>query len=97
MHHTANDLVFTEGKIQNSIVYKNDNQRAIIMAVSKDFQIQPHTSASHAMAIITEGEVLVKLNGKAYTLKQGDSIQFEKDAVHSLHPITDFKMYLIKF
>ena len=68
-----------------------------MMAVSKDYSIKPHTSPTDAMAIVTEGEVVVMLNNENFTLKQGDSILFKKDEIHSLHPVTDFKMYLIKY
>ena len=97
MNSIANELTYSNGKANSSLVYNNKKQKAIMMAVSKSYSIKPHTSPTDAMAIVTEGEVVVMLNDENFTLKQGDSILFKKDEIHSLHPVTDFKMYLIKY
>ena len=59
MHSIANELTYTDGKANSSLVYNNNKQKAIMMAVSKNYYIKPHTSPTDAMAIVTEGEVVV--------------------------------------
>ena len=92
-----NELPYTAGRVNSALVYNDNGKKAMMMAVSRHHNISPHSSPADALAIIIEGVVEVTLNNTNYILRRGDSILFRKNEIHSLQPVTDFKMYLVKY
>ncbi len=87
-------LPYMEDKIVNTEIYKSDKSRLSLIAMAKGTALSPHKAPGEALLFILDGEGKITYEGKEYLVKAGDNFAFEKDGVHAVEAITNFKFAL---
>jgi quercetin dioxygenase-like cupin family protein len=85
---------YQEGSVVSRQVTKADAGNITLFAFDKDQELSEHTAPFDALVQVLEGEVEVRISGKAFHLKEGDGIIMPADEPHALRAITRFKMLL---
>ena len=65
-----------------------------VFAFSKGEEIGTHDSTGDALVTVIDGVGRFVVDGKSYTLKQGQSLVMPAKKPHSVHAEEDFKMVL---
>ncbi len=87
-------LPYMEDKILNTEIYKSDKSRLSLIAMAKGTALSPHKAPGEALLFILDGEGKISYEGKEYLVKAGDNFAFEKNGVHAVEAITNFKFAL---
>ncbi len=87
-------LPYMEDKIVNTEIYKSDKSRLSLISMAKGTTLSPHKAPGEALLFILDGEGKITYEGKEYLVKTGDNFAFEKNGVHAVEAITNFKFAL---
>lgn len=91
-----NLLDYEEGSIVNCDIVRNDSLRYVLMAFDAGTGLQPHRAPGNAIVTALEGSAVIGYEGENYTLHEGESFRFAKNALHSVTAAGGpFKMSLL--
>ena len=87
---------YEEGKIVKTPVYNSDNTKMIVVAFAQGQEMKPHTSPMDAVLQILDGEAVIHLDGKDYTVKTGELIFLPANVPHGLKADKNFRVLITK-
>ena len=82
------------GQVISKTLAQNDAVSLTVFAFSKGEEIGTHDSTGDALVTVIDGVGRFVVDGKSYTLKQGQSLVMPAKKPHSVHAEEDFKMVL---
>jgi quercetin dioxygenase-like cupin family protein len=88
-------LQYQEGSVVSRILLKNSGGNVTLFAFAKGEGLSEHTAPFDALVIGVDGEAEIVISGKAWQLREGESIVMPAREPHSLYATTDFKMILV--
>ena len=90
----AESVQTVPGQVVSRTLAQNDAVRLTVFAFSKGEEIGTHDSTGDALVTVIDGVGRFIVDGKSYTLKQGQSLVMPAKKPHSVHAEEDFKMVL---
>ena len=92
----ANELLnYDSGSVVSKTVAQKGNVSVTFFAFDEGEGLDAHTAPGDAMVVVTDGEVLVTINGEDFVVKKGESIVMPANIPHALKANQKFKMMLI--
>ncbi len=89
------DLVaYQDGSVVSRQLLKKDTGNVTLFAFAAGQGLSEHTAPFDALVQILDGEAIVRIAGKSYSLKTGDAIVMPANRPHALDAVTPFKMAL---
>ena len=83
------------GQVVSKTLAQNDAVSLTLFAFDKDEEISTHESDGDALVTVLEGTGKITIDGKAYTLRAGESILMPAQKPHAVYAVEPFKMSLI--
>jgi quercetin dioxygenase-like cupin family protein len=93
--NVAGLIAYQEGSIVSRTVIDKPNGTVTVFAFDKGQALSEHTAPYDAIVHVLDGEVEVKISGKANIVKPGQMIVMPANDPHALKAVTPFKMMLI--
>jgi len=90
----ADLVIYNDGAVVSRQIVKADGGNTTLFAFDKGQELSEHSAPFDALVHVLEGEVEIKISGKAYQLKTGDAIIMPADEPHAVKALTRFKMLL---
>ena len=90
----AESVQTVPGQVVSRTLAQNDAVSLTVFAFSKGEEIGTHDSTGDALVTVIDGVGRFVVDGKSYTLKQGQSLVMPANKPHSVHAEEDFKMVL---
>ncbi len=87
-------LPYMEDKVINTEIFKSDKSRLSLISMAKGTALSPHKAPGEALLFILDGEGKITYEGKEYIVKEGDNFAFEKNGLHAVEALTNFKFAL---
>jgi quercetin dioxygenase-like cupin family protein len=82
------------GAVVSRQITKADGGNVTLFAFDVDQELSEHTTPFDALVQVLDGEVEIKISGKPFLLKAGESILMPANHPHALKAIKKFKMLL---
>lgn len=93
--YSLTDLIlYQEDSSVSKIIMKNDCGSVTLFAFDTGQSLSEHTAPFDALVNVLEGDVLIRISGKEYTLKANDVIIMPANEPHGLKALTKVKMLL---
>jgi quercetin dioxygenase-like cupin family protein len=90
------DLVdYSDEGITSKRVIQREQGNVSLFAFDKNQQLSEHTAPFDALVQILEGEAEIRIDGKPFELKAGESIIMPAEIPHAVFAREQFKMLLI--
>ncbi len=86
---------YQEGSVVSREVIKKPNGNITLFAFDKGQGLSEHTAPFDALVQIIDGEADIKISGKQYHLKTGESVIMPANEPHELKAVERFKMVLV--
>ncbi len=90
----ADNVNYQEGAIVSRTLIDKEAGTVTLFAFDKGQGLSEHTASYDALVQVLEGEVNVKISGKAISIKQGEITIMPANHPHALFAVTRFKMLL---
>ena len=90
----AESVQTVPGQVVSRTLAQNDAVSLTVFAFSEGEEIGTHDSTGDALVTVIDGVGRFVVDGKSYTLKQGQSLIMPAKKPHSVHAEEDFKMVL---
>jgi len=90
----ASLVEYSEGGVVSKQLIKSPAGNVTLFSFDKGEGLSEHRAPFDAIVQVLEGVVDIVLDGKAFTLKEGESIVFPANAPHALTAVEKFKMLL---
>ena len=90
----ASLVEYSEGGVISKQLIKSPAGNVTLFSFDKGEGLSEHRAPFDAIVQVLEGVVDIVLDGKAFTLKEGESIIFPANAPHALTAVEKFKMLL---
>lgn len=89
------DLIsYQEGAVVSRQIVKADAGNVTLFAFDLGQELSEHTAPFDALVHVLEGEVLISISGKPFTLKSGEAIVMPANEPHAVKALKPFKMLL---
>jgi len=85
---------YEKGQVVSMTLANLDQVKLTLFAFSQGEGISSHAAPGDAMVEILEGKAEITVDGKAYSLSEGESLIMPKGLPHALKAVTDYKMLL---
>lgn len=85
---------YEEGGIVSKQILKSASGNITLFSFSKGQGLSEHSAPFDAMVQLLDGEAEIKIGGKPFALKKGDSIIMPANVTHALSAAENFKMTL---
>ena len=82
------------GAVVSRQITKAEGGNVTLFAFDVDQELSEHTTPFDALVQVLDGEVEIKISGKPFLLKEGESILMPANHPHALKAIKKFKMLL---
>jgi quercetin dioxygenase-like cupin family protein len=92
--HMAELVSYQDGSVVSRQITKADAGNVTLFAFDKDQELSEHTAPFDALVHVLDGEVEIKISGKAFHLKIGEAIIMPANEPHAVRALTRFKMLL---
>jgi quercetin dioxygenase-like cupin family protein len=90
------DLVeYQSGAVVSRTLVDAGGGTVTALAFDEGQGLSEHTAPYDASVLVVEGEVEIKISGRAYILKEGEMIIMPANKPHALKAVKQFKMILI--
>lgn len=90
------DLIdYQEASVVSRTLIDKKAGTVTLFAFGEQQGLSEHTAPYDAMVYVVGGEAEVTISGKAYRLKEGETIIMPANKPHALKAVTKFKMLLI--
>ena len=87
-------LQYQDGSIVSRVLLKNNGGTVTLFAFDHGEGLSEHTAPFEAFVFIVDGEAEVEIAGKAYKVKEGETITLPANIPHAVKAATRFKMLL---
>lgn len=87
--------VYQEHSVVSREVIKKPSGTMTVFAFDKDEGLSEHTAPFDAAVYLLEGEAEIRIDGKPYSVKEGEMIIMPANKPHALKAITRYKMLLV--
>ena len=89
------DLVeYQKGQVVSRTLVQNESVGMTIFSFDRGEEISTHASGGDAMVTVLEGKGRFTVGGKAYVLREGETLVMPKDIPHAVYGQERFKMQL---
>ena len=92
--HMADLVAYNDGAVVSRQITKADAGNVTLFAFDRGEGLSEHTAPFEALVFVVDGEAEVEIGGKAYSVKQGETITLPANIPHALRAATRFKMLL---
>jgi quercetin dioxygenase-like cupin family protein len=82
------------GAIVSRQITKSEGGNVTLFAFDEGQELSEHTTPFDALVQVLDGELEIKISGKPFLLKAGESILMPADHPHALKAVKKFKMLL---
>ena len=90
------DLVdYQQGNVVSRTVISQTGGTVTLFAFDKGEGLSEHTAPFDALVLVLEGEALITISGKEYTVKQDEMLIMPAHQPHALKANSAFKMMLV--
>ncbi len=86
---------YSSDSIVSKIITRNDKGNLTLFAFDKNQLLSEHTAPFDAIVQVIEGEGRVQIDGKEFTLTEGQTIIMPANVPHAVIAKQKFKMLLI--
>jgi quercetin dioxygenase-like cupin family protein len=87
-------LQYQDGSIVSRVLLKNKGGTVTLFAFDQGEGLSEHTAPFEALVFVVDGEAEVEIAGKAYSVRQGETITLPANIPHAVRAETRFKMLL---
>ena len=87
-------LQYQDGSIVSRVLLKNKGGTVTLFAFDQGEGLSEHTAPFEALVFVVDGDAEVEIAGKAYSVKQGETITLPANIPHAVKAATRFKMLL---
>ena len=87
-------LQYQDGSIVSRVLLKNRGGNVTLFAFDLAEGLSEHTAPFEALVFVVDGEAEVEIAGKAYRVRQGETITLPANIPHAVRAATRFKMLL---
>jgi len=91
----AGQMDYLDGQVASKTLAQNSHHSLTLFAFDKDEEISTHESGGDAMVIVLEGKGRITIDGKQYSVSEGQAIVMPAKVAHSVYAEERFKMLLI--
>ena len=88
-------LDYQAGAVVSREIIKKDTGTVTLFAFGKGQGLSEHTAPFDAAVYLLEGEAEIRIDGKPYSVKEGEMIIMPANKPHALKALQKFKMLLI--
>jgi quercetin dioxygenase-like cupin family protein len=85
---------YQDGAVVSRQVTKAEGGNVTLFAFDEGQELSEHTTPFDALVQVLDGEVEIRISGKPFRLKSGESILMPADHPHALKAVKKFKMLL---
>jgi len=90
------DLIeYQEEAIVNLDIASNDQTKFVLMAFDAGTSLDPHRAPGDALVFALEGSAEIGYEEDNFVISEGDVFRFDKNGLHSVKALTNFKMALL--
>ncbi len=90
----ASMVEYNMGAIVSRQITKSDGGNITLFAFDRDQELSEHTAPYDALVQVLDGEAEIRISGKTFDLRTGDSILMPANEPHALKAVRSFKMLL---
>lgn len=90
-----NEVAYQPGQVVSKTLAQNDALSVTLFAFDKGEEISTHESGGDAFVTCLDGVGRITIDGKAYTLRDGESIVMPARHPHAVYGQEQFKMLLV--
>jgi len=90
----ADLIAYQDGAVVSRQIVKAEAGNVTLFAFDLGQELSEHTAPFDALVHVLEGEVLISISGKPFTLKDGEAIVMPANEPHALKALKKFKMLL---
>ena len=90
-----NIIEYQEGSVVSKTIIEKKTGTITLFAFDASQGLSEHTAPYDAFVYCLDGEFEVKISGKPYHLKGGESVIMPANEPHALKAVTRFKMLLV--
>lgn len=94
--HVSDALNYQKGKVEFVTIMSSHNGSVDLVALDKESHLDSHPAPEDVMVYVVEGEADFKIGEDVERLSQGDSMLLAKGTLHSVKPLRDTKILLVK-
>jgi quercetin dioxygenase-like cupin family protein len=87
-------LEYQDGSVVSRVLLKNKGGTVTLFAFDQGEGLSEHTAPFEALVFVIDGEVEVKIAGRAYSVRTGETITLPANIPHAVQAKTRFKMLL---
>ena len=85
---------YQAGAIVSRQIIKGEGGNVTLFAFDEGQELSEHSTPFHALVQVLDGEAEIRISGKPFVLKAGESILMPADHPHALKASKKFKMLL---
>ena len=86
---------YQEHSVVSREIIRKPSGTMTVFAFDKDEGLSEHTAPFDAAVYLLEGEAEIRIDGKPYSVKEGEMIIMPANKPHALKAMTKFKMLLV--
>jgi quercetin dioxygenase-like cupin family protein len=86
---------YQEHSVVSREIIRKPSGTMTVFAFDKGEGLSEHTAPFDAAVYLLEGEAEVRIDGKPYTVKEGEMIIMPANKTHALKAVTRYKMLLV--
>ena len=94
--HLADALNYEKGKVMFETIMSSHNGSVDIVALDRESHLESHPAPEDVLVYILEGKADFHIGEDVERLSQGDSMLLAKGTLHSVKPLRDTKVMLVK-
>lgn len=94
--HFSDALNYVKGQVEFRTVMSSHNGSVDLVSFASDSHLAEHPAPEDVMVYLIEGEVDFHVDDHIQRLMPGDSLLLPQGVKHSVHPLRDSKVMLVK-
>lgn len=94
--HLADALNYQKGKVEFDTIMSSHNGSVVLVALDKESHLDSHPAPEDVLIYIIEGEADFHIGEDVERLSPGDSLLLTKGTLHSVKPLRDTKVMIVK-
>lgn len=94
--HLSDALNYQKGKVEFETIMSSHNGSVVLVALDKDSHLEQHPAPEDVLIYLIEGEADFNIGESIERLSPGDSMLLAKGTLHSVKPLRDTKVMIVK-
>ncbi len=94
--HLSDVLNYQKGKVEFETIMSSHNGSVVLVAIDKGSHLDSHPAPEDVLIYLIEGKADFKIAEDVERLSPGDSILLAKGTFHSVKPLRDTKVMIVK-